>query len=297
MGNIIRSKKDGPKQLRLLLEKEEIILAPGAYDVLSAKMIEATGFKMVYMSGFGTAASKLGYPDVGLVTMSEMVDTASKIAEAVNIPVVGDGDTGYGNPINVIRTVQSYENAGIAGIQIEDQVFPKKCGHISGKQVVSIDEMVAKIRAACDARRSKDFVIIARTDAIAVEGIDSAIARAKAYSKAGADLIFVEAPENLSQVEKIAKELQGIPLVYNWAEGGKSPQLDIEVLRKLGFKIVIFPVSTLFAAAKAIKEVLESIKQNGTPLKVMNKLISFQEFLNFIGLSEVYELEKKYIYN
>ncbi|MEM0122731.1 MAG: isocitrate lyase/phosphoenolpyruvate mutase family protein, partial [Saccharolobus sp.] len=192
---------------------------------------------------------------------------------------------------------QSYENAGIAGIQIEDQVFPKKCGHISGKQVVSIDEMVAKIRAACDARRSKDFVIIARTDAIAVEGIDSAIARAKAYSKAGADLIFVEAPENLSQVEKIAKELQGIPLVYNWAEGGKSPQLDIEVLRKLGFKIVIFPVSTLFAAAKAIKEVLESIKQNGTPLKVMNKLISFQEFLNFIGLSEVYELEKKYIYN
>ena len=211
MGNIIRSKKDGPKQLRLLLEKEEIILAPGAYDVLSAKMIEATGFKMVYMSGFGTAASKLGYPDVGLVTMSEMVDTASKIAETVNIPVVGDGDTGYGNPINVIRTVQSYENAGIAGIQIEDQVFPKKCGHISGKQVVSIDEMVAKIRTACDARRSKDFVIIARTDAIAVEGIDSAIARAKAYSKAGADLIFVEAPENLSQVEKIAKELQGIP--------------------------------------------------------------------------------------
>ena len=143
--------------------------------------------------------------------MSEMVDTASKIAETVNIPVVGDGDTGYGNPINVIRTVQSYENAGIAGIQIEDQVFPKKCGHISGKQVVSIDEMVAKIRTACDARRSKDFVIIARTDAIAVEGIDSAIARAKAYSKAGADLIFVEAPENLSQVEKIAKELQGIP--------------------------------------------------------------------------------------
>ena len=296
MGNIIREKNDGPRQLRSLLQKDEIILAPGAYDVLSAKMIEATGFSMVYITGYGTSASRLGYPDVGLITMPEMLDTAAKISDAVNLPVAGDADTGYGNPINVIRTVQSYERAGLAAIQLEDQLFPKKCGHIAGKHVVPTNEMIAKIKVATDSKSSKDFAIIARTDAIAVEGLDSAISRAKAYSKAGADLIFVEAPEKLEHVEKISKELSGIPLVFNWAEGGKSPQLDIEVLQKLGFKIVIFPVSALFAASKAMKEVLESIKKNGTPKNIANKLMTFQDFVSFIGLPEVYELEKKYVY-
>ncbi|BDB98405.1 isocitrate lyase/PEP mutase family protein [Saccharolobus caldissimus] len=295
MTRILKAKINGPKRLRELMDKKDIILAPGAYDALSARIVEAVGFDAVYMTGFGTAASLLGYPDVGLVTMSEMVDNARRIVEAVNIPVIADADTGYGNPINVIRTVQAYEDAGVAGIHIEDQVFPKKCGHITGKQVVPRDDMVEKIAAARDAKRNKDFLIIARTDAIAVEGIESAIERAKEYYKAGADMIFVEAPENMDHIKLIARELKGIPLLFNWAEGGKTPPVDLNTLRELGFKIVIFPISTLLSATKAMIRVLETIKKDGTPINVMNELFPFKEFLNFIGLPEVQELEKKYV--
>lgn len=295
MTRILKAKINGPKKLRELMDKKDIILAPGAYDALSARIVEAVGFDAVYMTGFGTAASLLGYPDVGLVTMSEMVDNARRIVEAVNIPVIADADTGYGNPINVIRTVQAYEDAGVAGIHIEDQVFPKKCGHITGKQVVPRDDMVEKIAAARDAKRNKDFLIIARTDAIAVEGIESAIERAKEYYKAGADMIFVEAPENMEHIRLIARELKGIPLLFNWAEGGKTPPVDLNTLKELGFKIVIFPISTLLSATKAMIRVLETIKKDGTPINVMNELFPFKEFLNFIGLPEVQELEKKYV--
>lgn len=295
MTRILKEKINGPKKLRELMNKKDIILAPGAYDALSARIVEAVGFDAVYMTGFGTAASLLGYPDVGLVTMSEMVDNARRIVEAVNIPVIADADTGYGNPINVIRTVQAYENAGVAGIHIEDQVFPKKCGHITGKQVVPRDDMIEKIAAARDAKRNKDFLIIARTDAIAVEGFESAIERAKEYYKAGADMIFVEAPENMEHIRLIARELKGIPLLFNWAEGGRTPPVDLNTLRELGFKIVIFPISTLLSATKAMIRVLETIKKDGTPINVMSELFPFKEFLNFIGLSEVQELEKKYV--
>jgi len=295
MSRILKEKINGPKKLRELMDKKDIILAPGAYDALSARIVEAVGFDAVYMTGFGTAASLLGYPDVGLVTMSEMVDNARRIVEAVNIPVIADADTGYGNPINVIRTVQAYEDAGVAGIHIEDQVFPKKCGHISGKQVVPKDDMVEKIAAARDAKGNKDFLIIARTDAIAVEGIESAIERAKEYYKAGADMIFVEAPENIEHIRLVARELKGIPLLFNWAEGGKTPPVDLNMLRELGFKIVIFPISTLLSATKAMMKVLESIKKDGTPMNVMGELFLFKEFLNFIGLPEVQQLEKKYV--
>lgn len=295
MTRILKEKINGPKKLRELMDKKDIILAPGAYDALSARIVEAVGFDAVYMTGFGTAASLLGYPDVGLVTMNEMVDNARRIVEAVNIPVIADADTGYGNPINVIRTVQAYEDAGVAGIHIEDQVFPKKCGHITGKQVVPKDDMVEKIAAARDAKRNKDFLIIARTDAIAIEGIESAIERAKEYYKAGADMIFVEAPENMEHIRLIARELKGIPLLFNWAEGGKTPPVDLNTLRELGFKIVIFPISTLLSATKAMIRVLETIKKDGTPINVMSELFPFKEFLNFIGLPEVQELEKKYV--
>ena len=295
MTRILKEKINGPKKLRELMDKKDIILAPGAYDALSARIVEAVGFDAVYMTGFGTAASLLGYPDVGLVTMNEMVDNARRIVEAVNIPVIADADTGYGNPINVIRTVQAYEDAGVAGIHIEDQVFPKKCGHITGKQVVPKDDMVEKIAAARDAKRNKDFLIIARTDDIAVEGIESAIERAKEYYKAGADMIFVEAPENMEHIRLIARELKGIPLLFNWAEGGKTPPVDLNTLRELGFKIVIFPISTLLSATKAMIRVLETIKKDGTPINVMSELFPFKEFLNFIGLPEVQELEKKYV--
>jgi len=295
MGRILKEKINGPRKLRELMEKKDIILAPGAYDALSARIIEAVGFDVVYMTGFGTAASLLGYPDVGLLTMSEMVDNARRIVEAVNIPVIADADTGYGNPINVIRTVQAYEDVGVAGIHIEDQVFPKKCGHITGKQVIPKEDMVEKVAAAKDAKRNKDFLIIARTDAIAVEGIESAIERAKEYYRAGADMIFVEAPESMEQIRLIARELKGIPLLFNWAEGGKTPPVDLNTLRELGFKIVIFPTSALFSATKAMMKVLESIKKDGTPINVMGELFPFNEFLNFIGLPEVQQLEKKYV--
>ncbi|AWS00398.1 isocitrate lyase/PEP mutase family protein [Metallosphaera hakonensis] len=293
MATLIGRRGDGPRKFRELMSTKEIILAPGAFNSLSARLIESTGFDAVYMTGFGTSASLLGYPDVGLLTMSEMVENARRIVNSVNLPVIADADTGYGNPINVIRTIQEYEKAGVAGIHIEDQVFPKKCGHISGKETVSLEDMVQKISAAKDAK-SRDFVLIARTDAIAVEGLESALERAKQYYRAGADMLFVEAPESVEQVETISKELRGIPLLFNWAEGGKTPPLDLETLKKFGFKVVIFPISTLLSATLAMRNVLEQIRKDGTPINVMDKLYPFRNFLEFIGLPEVQNLEKKY---
>src|SRR5215471_10643282 len=200
--------------LRKLLEGSEPILAPGAYDALSARLIEAAGFTAVYMTGFGTSASLLGRPDVGLLGMSEMVDNARRIVQAVGVPVIADADTGYGNPLNVVRTVHEYEQAGVAAIHIEDQVAPKKCGHMEGKQLVPVEDMLAKLRAAVAARRT-DLVLIARTDARAVEGMDGALQRAKLYREAGADVIFFEAPQSEAEIETVAKQLAGVPLLFN----------------------------------------------------------------------------------
>ncbi|BCS93627.1 isocitrate lyase/PEP mutase family protein [Metallosphaera javensis (ex Sakai et al. 2022)] len=294
MSRLLKEKVNGPRKLRELLSSRDVILAPGAFDALSARLVESAGFEAVYMTGFGTSAGLLGYPDVGLLTMTEMVENARRIVDAVNIPVIADADTGYGNPINVIRTVQEYENVGVAGIHIEDQIFPKKCGHISGKEVVSVDDMVQKIAAAKDVK-SRDFLLIARTDAIAVEGLDSALERAKEYYRAGADMLFVEAPESMEQIETISRELKGIPLLFNWAEGGKTPPVSLEDLRRLGFKLIIFPVSTLLSATSAMKSVLDQIRRDGTPLNVMDKLYPFRDFLSFIGLPEVQVLEKRYV--
>ncbi len=296
MGVLLREKINGPDNLRKLLESKDILVCPGAYDALSARLIEVVGFECVYMTGFGTAASMLGYPDVGLITMSEMVDNVKRIVRAVNVPVIADADTGYGNPINIIRTIQEYEDAGASGLHIEDQTFPKKCGHLTGKELIPLEEMVEKIRAARDAKRNPNFLLIARTDAIAVEGIDSALERAKEYYKAGADMLFVEAPENIEQIERIAKELRGIPLLYNWAgKGTRSPLVELKTLRELGYKLVIVPVATLFAAFKAMKEVLERMKIDGLPLGVLDKMVSFNEFIEFIGVPEVQKLEQKYV--
>src|ERR671937_1599063 len=209
--------------LRELLERSEPLLAPGAYDALGARLIEAAGFRAVYMTGFGTAASVLGRPDVGLLGMSEMVDNARRIVEAVDVPVIADANTGYGNPINVIRTVQEYERAGVAAIHIEDQLAPKKCGHMEGKQLIPCQEMVQKIRAAVAARRSPDFLLIARTDARAVEGLDATLARARAYREAGADVLFVEAPQTVDELRTVAQALQGTSLgaehlLLSWEE-------------------------------------------------------------------------------
>ena len=283
-------------RFRELLNNADPVLAPGAFDALSARLIEEAGFPTVYMTGFGTSASVLGRPDVGLLTMREMVDHARQIVQAVwGTPVIADADTGYGNPINVIRTVQEYERAGVAGVHFEDQVAPKKCGHMAGKEVVPAEDMVAKIRAAVQARRSPDFVIIARTDARAVEGLERALERGRKYREAGADMLFIEAPENVDEIHIIAETFAGVPLVFNWAEGGKTPPITYQELRTLGYRLVIFPISTLLSATQAMRVVLNAIRTAGTPMDVMDKLVPFQEFLDFIGLPEIRSLEERYV--
>jgi 2,3-dimethylmalate lyase len=280
--------------LRELLGSGEMVLAPGCYDALGARLVEEAGFRAAYMTGFGSAASRLGRPDVGLMSLTEMVDNARRIGQAVDIPVIADADTGYGNPVNVIRTVREYEAAGVSAIHIEDQVMPKMCGHMDGKQVIPAEEMAAKVAAAVAARSSADFLIIARTDARAVEGLAAALDRARLYRDAGADVLFVEAPQSEQEIETVARELAGVPLLFNYAEGGKTPPMTHEALRALGFKIVIFPIGTLLAATAAMRLVLAQIKADGSPINVLPSLLGFGEFLDFIGLPEIHDLDRRF---
>ncbi len=294
MADLLRPRTDGPAALRALLDRPEPLLLPGCYDALGARLIEQAGFDAVYMTGFGTTASLLGRPDVGLLGLTEMVDNARRISSAVDLPVVADADTGYGNPINVIRTVQEYERAGVAGLHIEDQVMPKRCGHMEGKEVIPADEMVAKIAAAVDARTNPDLVLIARTDARAPHGFDEALDRARRFVDAGADVLFVEALTGEEEIEKAAVELAGVPLVFNWAEGGKTPPLGYDRLAELGFKMVIMPIGTLLAATRAMSELLVSIKEHGTPREALSDLPEFGEFTDLIGLPEIDGLNQTY---
>lgn len=284
----------GPRsELRDLVSGSTLLMAPGAYDALSARIIEEAGFKAVYMTGFGTSASLIGRPDVGLLTGTEMVDNARRIAASVNLPVIADADTGFGNALNVVRSVQLYEQAGVAGIQLEDQVMPKKCGHMSGKELISAKEMVGKVRAAVDARRDPELVIIARTDAVAVEGLSSAISRARRYAEAGADLLFVEAPTSEEDVVTIAEELREVaPLVFNWAEGGMTPPLSAERIASLGFSLTIYPISVLLSATAGMRRTLQTLHRQGTPS--LEGLPAFDEFTDFIGLPEVRDLAQRY---
>jgi 2,3-dimethylmalate lyase len=282
-------------RLRELLSADAPLVAPGAYDALSARLIEQAGFDVVYMTGFGTTASLIGRPDVGLLSGAEMVDNARRIVSAVDVPVIADADTGYGNAINVVRTVQLYEQAGVAGIQLEDQVMPKKCGHMSGKALIGIDEMVGKIQAAATARTDPDLVVIARTDAVAVEGLDAALDRARAFAEAGADVLFVEAPTSEEDIARVAGELAGVaPLVFNWAEGGRTPPLSLERIAELGFSLVIYPIGTLLAATAGIRSLLATLKAEGTPVSVLDGLPSFEDFTDLIGLPEVQALEQRF---
>src|ERR671932_1154416 len=285
----------GAGRLREMLSGPEPVLAPGAYDGLTARLVEEAGFKAVYMTGFGTAASLLGRPDIGLLAFSEMVDNARRIAQAVEVPVIADADDGYGNPINIIRTVREYEAAGISAIHIEDQVSPKKCGHMEGKQVIDASEMVEKIHAAVEARYSDDFVIIGRTDARAVEGIDGALERARCYREAGADVLFVEAPQSEKEIAAVAEAFPDVPLLFNWVESGKTPPVPLERLKELGFRLIIFPVSTLLAATRSIREILAQIRAEGSPISVMEEqLLPLGEFIDFIGLPEIRVLEERF---
>jgi len=282
-------------RLRELLAGPDLIVAPGAYDALSARMIAQAGFSSVYMTGFGTAASVLGQPDVGLLTMNEMVNRAAALATVVgDLPLIADADTGYGNPLNVQRTIREYERAGVAGLHIEDQIWPKKCGHMEGKQVIPMQEMVQKIRAAVDARQDPDFVIIARTDSNAVYGLEDALQRGRAYREAGADVLFIEAPRSIAELQAIAQSFPTMPLLFNWAESGKTPLLSLREIGALGFKLVIMPVSLLFKATQAMSELLESLKQGQTPDTTPTSTVTFGQFTDLIGLPAIQALEKRY---
>ncbi len=272
--------------LRELLAGPEPVLAPGAYDALSARLVERAGFPAVYMTGFGASASLLGRPDVGLLSFDEMAGHARRLAQAVDVPLIADADDGYGNPLNVMRTVREYAAAGVAALHIEDQVAPKRCGHMEGKDVIEAAEMVEKVRAALEARGEHGPLIIARTDARAVEGLDAALERARRYREAGADALFVEAPETEAEIEAVAAAFPDVPLVFNWVDGGKTPQLPLERIRELGFALVIYPVATLFAAAAAVAGVLDRLGDHDVP--------PFDAFTDMIGLPEMRALEARF---
>jgi 2,3-dimethylmalate lyase len=278
--------------LRELLARPEPVLAPGAYDGLSARMVERAGFPAVYMTGFGASASLLGRPDVGLLSFDEMAGHARRLVQAVGVPVIADADHGYGNPLNVMRTVREFEAAGVAALHIEDQVAPKRCGHMAGKEVIDASEMVEKVRAAVEARRSPELVIIARTDARALEGLDAALERARRYGDAGADMLFVEAPESEDEVAAVAAAFPDTPLLFNWVDGGRTPALGLERLRELGFRLVIFPLTALLAASRAVGEALVRLRADGTPAAL--ELPSFDAFTTMIGLPEIREIERRF---
>lgn len=279
---------------RTLLNQPGIIRAPGAYDAWSAKLVEQAGFPAVYMTGYGVSASVIGRPDVGLLTMTEMVTAAKNMVSSVHIPVIADADNGYGGTLNVIRTVQEYIHIGVAAIQLEDQVTPKRCGHMEGKQVIPKQEMIAKIKAAVYARQGKDIVIIARTDARAVNGFKDALERANSYVAAGADVIFLEAPQSIEEIKSIAQSIKK-PLLSNMVEHGKTPFLKASELEAIGYKIVIYPVSTLYATTQTVCNLLTAIKNDDTTENYRSKMVAFPEFNAMIGLSQLRDLEKSFL--
>jgi methylisocitrate lyase len=279
-------------QLRQLLRQPGIIVAPGAYDCLTAKLVAREGFPAVYMTGAGTALTRLGQPDLGVATLSEMVTNAAAMASTVAIPLIADADTGYGGALNVYRTVREYEKAGVAALHIEDQVFPKRCGHLEGKQVVPTEEMVIKLRAAVEARTDEDLVLIARTDALAVTGLDDTLRRCHAYIEAGADVLFVEALRNREEIERIVREVH-VPLLYNFVEHGKSPLLPVDELQRLGFKVVIFPGSIMLAVLPLVRQILAEIRQRGTTEALLDRMTNVVELFETMGLSDMLALDAR----
>jgi len=266
-----------------VLEKEGTLVFPGVYDALGAKLVEQAGFPLTFISGYSVAATQLGLPDFGYLTQTEMVAVAKRVCGAVTIPVIIDADTGYGNALNVIRTVNELIDAGAAGMFLEDQVWPKRCGHMKGKRVIPVVEQAEKIRAAVDARRGRDFFIVARTDARQVNGLDDAIGRCRRYKEAGADALFVEAPRSLGELEAVGKALPP-PLVANMLEGGVTPLLTKAELQRLGFHLAVCPLTALYASAKAMRDMFDVIKTATTTREALDRLLPFEQFHKIIDL-------------
>ena len=282
----------GAQTIREAVSKGAVLM-PGVYDALTARIAARVGFDVVFISGYSVSASRLGEPDFGFLTQSEMADTARSVCKVSESPVIVDADTGYGNPLNVIRTVSDLQDAGAAGIFLEDQVWPKKCGHMAGKEVVPTEDHAAKLRAAADSRGDRDLFIVARTDARQPLGLEAAIERCLAYKEAGADALFVEAPLSVEELEQLASELPG-PLVANMIERGVTPQLTRTELEQLGFNLIVCPLAGLFAAAKAAREVLTELKQKETTAGVLDSMVSFDDFNELVGLDERYADEARY---
>ena len=279
--------------LRQLVGRKNGVVVPGAYDGISARLVERSGFPAVYMSGYGTSASRLGLPDLGYAGLAEMADHARNLAAAVTIPLIADADTGYGNALSVRRTVQAYEAAGVAALHIEDQVAPKRCGHLSGHQIIPLAEFAGKIRAAAEARTDPQLMIIARTDAISAMDFDEALRRGEAAAKAGADMLFIEAPRDEAQVRRIAGAFD-TPLLYNYAPGGRSPLLPFSRLRELGYAVILLPIDALLVGVRAIAEFLVQVKQRDDVLSMTDRYMPFGDFNRLIGAVEQMALADRY---
>jgi carboxyphosphoenolpyruvate mutase len=283
--------------MKQMLLSDKIAVVPSAYDGLSAKVIEHAGFEAIHMTGSGSSASLLGIADLGFTTISEMATHAKNMVLAVDVPVIADADTGYGNALNVIRTVHELEQAGIVGVHIEDQVTPKRCGHLEGKQLISTEEMVGKIEAAVAARREPDFLIIARTDAREIHGLDEAIRRANEYHEAGADCIFVESPHSPEEMREVRKRVKA-PLLANMVEGGKTPWLTVNELQELGYNIVIYPLSGWMGAAVVVREIMKELRETGTTQGFWERKgmkMTFAELFEILGYSRIREYEERFV--
>ena len=282
-----------PSFRKLLYNDSKPLVVPGVYDAIGARIAQKVGFKAMFQTGYGTSATLLGMPDYGFIGSTETVENARRICQAVSVPVIVDADTGYGNPLSVWKLVRELEAAGASGIFLEDQKWPKRCGHMTGKEVITKEEYAEKLRAALDARKNKDFIIVARTDARAPEGLDSAIERGLEYKKNGADAIFVEAPKSIAEMKKIGQSINA-PLVANMIEGGATPLLSATKLHEMGFKLILYPLSILFANAFASLQILRELRKSGTTVRFKKNLVLFEQFNDIVDLAKFRKMEKKY---
>jgi 2,3-dimethylmalate lyase len=279
--------------IRQALDAQGQLIMPGVYDALSAKIAARAGFEVIFITGYSLSATLLGEPDFGLLTQSEVVGAAQRICAVVDTPVIVDADTGYGNAINVMRTVQDLIRAGAAGMFLEDQVWPKRCGHMKGKQVIALDEQLKKLRAAVEAKQGGDFFIVARTDSRQALGLTEAIARGLAFKEAGADAVFIEAPESKEEMKEIAHQVPG-PLVANMLERGVTPLMGPKELKELGFDLIVWPLAPLYSAAQSLTEVYTTLRRDGSTLAILDRLMPFDDFNRIVGLEEKYALDAKY---